>query len=77
MGDNQLLNLILNATDPNPKATESATYSDSANRSVHVTNNRLEINMIASNAVDLVEFLARSYSIALSYRLSADGDSES
>jgi hypothetical protein len=76
-GDNQSLYFVLNATNPSPKATESATYNGSANGSVRVVNGHLEISMIVSNAVELVEFLARSYSISLGYKLSADGDSDS
>lgn len=73
-GDNQSLFFILNAPDPRPDATESATYQNTVNGSVQVVDGHLEIGMTAGDSADLLEFLAKSYSISFSYHL-AEGDS--
>lgn len=75
-GGDQELSLVMNAQDPRPNATESATYNAFGKGSVTVVKDHLSISLAVGDADKLIDFLARAYSISLAYKIGKDGDSE-
>jgi hypothetical protein len=75
-GHDQRLSFVLNASDPSPDATESATYNDSGSGSATVVNDHVLVSLSVNNGVRLIDFLARAYSISFTYKLAEDDSVE-